>query len=87
MKERDEGRQGRTCQGLVDLLCDFLEGDLGPEEGQELERHTEECPPCMAFLNTYRKTAEICRNLSPSDIPSDLKERLKRLSESRRRGR
>lgn len=65
-----------TCQELVELLCDYLEGDLPKEEQQELDRHMRECPPCMAFLNTYKKTSQICRSLRPEDIPQEMRERL-----------
>lgn len=67
-----------TCQALVELLCDYLEGDLPPEEKKELDRHMMDCPPCLAFLNTYRKTAQLCRSLRPQDIPEQVRTRLER---------
>lgn len=65
-----------TCQELVELLCDYLEGDLPQAEKEELDRHMRECPPCMAFLKTYEKTSQICKSLRPEDIPQEMRRRL-----------
>lgn len=65
-----------TCQQLVELLCDYLEGDLPEEEKKELDRHMRECAPCMAFLKTYKKTSQLCKSLRPEDIPREMRERL-----------
>ncbi len=65
-----------TCQQLVELLCDYLEGDLPEEEKKELDRHMRECAPCMAFLKTYKKTSQLCKSLRPEDIPGEMRERL-----------
>ncbi len=79
-------RHRHTCQGVVALLCDFLEGDLPGDEEKELEGHMEDCPPCVAFLKTYRKTSEVCKTLRPEEIPPELKQRLERfLEETRKR--
>jgi anti-sigma factor RsiW len=77
MKKRDEQAHRHSCRGVVDLLCDYVEEDLVPEERHELDRHMADCPPCLAFLKTYQKTTEICRSLRPEDIPAELMERLK----------
>jgi RNA polymerase sigma-70 factor (ECF subfamily) len=71
-----------TCQELVELLCDYLEGDLPQEEKEELDRHMRECPPCMAFLNTYNKTSQICKSLRPEDIPQEMIRRLEAFLQS-----
>lgn len=75
-ERKKPGKHKHTCQELVELLCDYLEGDLPQEEKEELDRHMRECPPCMAFLKTYRKTSQICRSLRPEDIPQEMRERL-----------
>jgi anti-sigma factor (TIGR02949 family) len=86
MKDRSDRRHRHTCQGVVDLLCDLLEGDLPDQEEQELKRHMGDCPPCLSFLNTYRKTTEICRSIRPEEIPPELREKLESfLHASRRR--
>ena len=42
------------CKECIDLLYDYIEGLLDQETSKSLEEHFEECPPCIAFLNTYK---------------------------------
>lgn len=86
MKDPDDRTSLKTCRAIVDVLCDYLEGELPPEEERDFDSHMADCPPCVSFLKTYKKTTEICRSLSPEEIPPELKERLKLFLE-RRRGR
>jgi anti-sigma factor RsiW len=64
------------CQECLDLLVDYLEGELSPERALALEIHLELCPPCVAFLNTYRGTVDLARTLRADDIPPELTQRL-----------
>jgi anti-sigma factor (TIGR02949 family) len=82
MDTRD--KEKRTCRGVIDLLCDYLEGEIPREDSEALEIHLSDCPPCMAFLNTYRKTTELCRHLQPEDIPVELKEKLEQFIRERK---
>jgi anti-sigma factor (TIGR02949 family) len=76
MKKPDNPPHRHTCRALVDLLCDFLEGDLEPDEAKELERHMADCPPCLVMLRTYSRTIELCKSMCPDDIPAALKQKL-----------
>jgi hypothetical protein len=84
MTKRDERAHQHTCRGLVDLLCDYLEGDIQQNEREEIDRHMDDCPPCLGFMKTYRKTTEICKTLRPEDIPQHLKEKLEEILKSSR---
>ena len=67
-----------VCKELTDVLCDYLEGTLDSETHKELEEHFNDCPPCMAFLSTYKKTSNLCRQcIGQTEIPPALKEKLK----------
>jgi len=80
---KDGHQRDKSCRGLVNLLCDYVEGDLVPEESEEIDAHMNECPPCLAFLNTYQKTTELCRSIQPEDLPQDLKEKLLEIMKKR----
>ena len=45
----------------------------------ELEAHLKTCPPCRAYLATYRKTKELAAKVNRVDMPEDLKARLRAL--------
>ncbi|KMP11408.1 hypothetical protein UZ36_04670 [Candidatus Nitromaritima sp. SCGC AAA799-C22] len=60
------------------MLYDYLEGELKPEETASLEEHFQDCPPCIAFVNTYKSTTHICRSTMKNiDIPEVVQVRLK----------
>jgi anti-sigma factor (TIGR02949 family) len=63
-----------TCKEVIlDYLSDYLDVALTPEKTAELERHLKECPPCLAYLNTYRKTRELTAQTAPAAMPEELK--------------
>ena len=65
------------CPDMMDLIVDYLEGDLDDEKRQHLERHFDGCPPCQNYLETYRQTGELCREALKKEMPSELKSRLR----------
>ena len=75
------------CKECLDLLYDYLEGDLDSETTKSLEEHFEDCPPCISFLNTYKSTTNICREtLSQTKIPEAVRDSLlKVLKEQKKR--
>jgi anti-sigma factor RsiW len=56
-----------TCRELLDFILDYVEGELPEAQRAEFERHMAACPPCVAYLDSYRKTAEIVRELAECD--------------------
>ena len=45
-----------TCRDAIDVLAEFLDQTLSHEAGEALEAHFRDCPPCQAYLSTYRAT-------------------------------
>jgi len=65
------------CKECLDLLHDYLEGELDSETTQSLEEHFDDCPPCISFLNTYKSTTNICREtLNQIEIPQAVRDSL-----------
>ncbi len=65
-----------TCKESVDLLLQFLDGDMPEEESQRLEEHLQACPPCVDFLRTYRATPTLCKRALARQMPQELADRL-----------
>ena len=66
------------CKECIDLLYDYLEGSLNTETVASLEEHFQDCPPCISFLRTYKKTTNICReSLNKTEIPEVVQSKLK----------
>ena len=64
------------CDECVELLVDYLEGELPPKRQQALEIHLDLCPSCVSFVNTYRGTVNIARTLHADDLPPEVTQRL-----------
>ena len=48
-----------TCQELVELVTDYLEGALPREEVARFEEHLAVCPGCETYLDQVRSTIAV----------------------------
>src|SRR5262249_59397171 len=58
-----------TCQELVELVTDYLEGLLSPEEQTRFERHLTICPGCVTYVEQLRETIALTGTLREEDVP------------------
>jgi anti-sigma factor RsiW len=61
-----------TCRQLVEVLIDFVSDELPDDHRQLIEQHLEMCPPCVTYIETYRLTIQLTRQLPPRPIPPEL---------------
>lgn len=64
------------CAECMDLLADYVDGVLPRERAKSLEWHIESCPPCVAFVNTYKGTVDAAKRLRQTALPAEVRERL-----------
>ena len=64
------------CRDIVELLGEYLDGELDPATAEALKAHLADCRECTAFINTYRGTVRAARQLREEQIPPALRERL-----------
>jgi len=62
-----------SCQQLIDFCVDYLDGELPNDEELRFRRHLSQCPDCVAFFETYRKTAEVTREALETAMPASVK--------------
>jgi anti-sigma factor RsiW len=60
------------CKECVDLLGEYIEGTLPPDQAKALEEHLSLCPPCITFVRTYKATGRLCRQVMKSEMPREL---------------
>jgi anti-sigma factor RsiW len=77
----------RTCRDAIAVLGDYLESALGEDALAELEAHLRDCPPCVAYLNTYRRTRDVAGAEGRVEMPAEMKERLRQFLIARILGR
>ena len=67
-----------TCKHVIlDFLADYLDETLQPDVVADFERHLQVCPPCLAYLNTYKKTRDLMGRGIPVEMPGEMKTRLR----------
>jgi len=50
-----------SCQELVELVTDYFEGAMVPEERERFEAHVADCPGCDIYLGQMRATLALTR--------------------------
>ena len=73
------------CRDIVELLGEYLDGQLEPATAEALSAHLADCQECTAFVNTYRGTVRATHQLREEQIPPQLKERLLTFLRQRRK--
>ena len=48
-----------TCQELVELVTDYLDGALDEETADRFEQHLSVCPGCETYLGQMKETASL----------------------------
>lgn len=61
--------EGLACRELVEIITDYLEGALAPEDRERFEAHIAGCGGCTAYLEQMRQTIAAAGRLSEEDIP------------------
>ena len=67
-----------SCQELIELVTDYVEGTLSPSERARFERHLNACTDCHNYLGQMRWTIQLVGALTEQDLSADARERLLR---------
>jgi anti-sigma factor RsiW len=68
-----------TCKELVELVTDYLEGALSPDDRKRFDAHLSGCPYCRIYLAQMGQTIRILGQLPEESIsPQALEELLER---------
>ena len=61
-----------NCKEVFAMLSEYLDLQLPPAACEEIERHLAGCSPCTEFVESLRKTVELCRGYRPAEMPAPL---------------
>lgn len=75
-----------TCKQLVELLYDFIQGELEEELSRHMQEHLECCSHCVTYVKTYQITILLSRRLPESPVPEQLLQRLREVMKDEKRG-
>jgi anti-sigma factor RsiW len=60
-----------SCQELVELVTDYLEGAMPPADRARFEEHIAGCDGCAAYLEQMRATIRLAGRLTPDAVPPE----------------
>jgi hypothetical protein len=61
----------------MELVFDFVAGELAPHQHHHVHQHLHVCPPCRAYCDSYRITIQLARQLPCPAPPPDVLQRLR----------
>jgi len=61
-------KKGLTCQELVELVTDYLEGTLPRRDRARFEAHIAGCTNCSAYVEQFRETVRLTGTLRETDV-------------------
>ena len=74
-----------TCREVVEIITDYLEGTLPPDESQRLELHLVWCQACRTYLEQMRESIRLTGRLAGEAITEETRGELLRLFRDWRR--
>ncbi len=76
-----------NCKEIIDLLGDYLDGDLPADRRHAFEGHMNDCPPCLEFLDSIRDTRSLAESLRCEAIPEPVRKSLRAFLDRERKDR
>ncbi len=65
-----------TCRELVEVVTDYLEGTLAPDDRRRLEEHLDVCPYCAEYVAQMRQTIDALGEISEESIAPQTRDEL-----------
>lgn len=60
-----------ACIELVEMLTEYLEGALTPDEMAAVDAHLATCPACRAYLDQMRATIDVLGTVPVETLSED----------------
>ena len=65
-----------SCQELVELVTDYLEGTLPEDERRRFDEHVDGCEGCRRYVEQMRATLAAAGELSPESLDPETEQTL-----------
>lgn len=73
-----------SCQQLIEFCLEYVEGGMPEDEQVDFRRHLGQCPDCVCFFETYRRTPALSREALDKQMPASVRESVRTFLQSRR---
>ena len=71
-----ESHDHLSCQEVVELVTDYLDGALSADDATLFEQHLNFCEGCVWYVDQIRTTVETLGEVREEDVPPEAKDRL-----------
>ena len=66
-----------SCREILERLSEYIDEELDPGICDDIENHMSGCSPCVAFMNTLKKTVKLYNKAGsevviPEEVSQDL---------------
>jgi mycothiol system anti-sigma-R factor len=65
------------CGQTVERLYQFIDGELTDERRHQIERHLDECSPCLQAVGFERELRIVIANRCKDRVPEELRQRIR----------
>lgn len=65
-----------TCKELVELVTEYLEGELSRRDRKRFEQHISGCTNCTRYVAQFRETIRLTGTLREEDISKAARDEL-----------
>jgi len=62
-----------TCHEVIDLLSNYIEGALSPDERRRVDEHLALCDGCETYLEQIRETIRLSGMVAEEQVPEEEK--------------
>jgi anti-sigma factor RsiW len=71
-----ESAEHISCQEVVELVSDYLEGALAAGETSLFEQHLNFCEGCVWYVDQLRTTVQTVGRIREEEMPAETRDRL-----------
>ena len=71
-----ESHDHLSCQEVVELVTDYLDGALSADDATLFEQHLNFCEGCVWYVDQIKKTVETLGEVREEDVSPEAKDRL-----------
>ena len=65
-----------SCQEVVELVTDYLEGAMSPEDVARFDHHLSLCEGCVFYVDQIRMTIAAVGRIGDDDVPPEIRDDL-----------
>jgi predicted anti-sigma-YlaC factor YlaD len=60
-------KHDESCKEIFAMLSQYLDRELSAESCECIEAHLADCPCCIDFLNSLKRTVKLCKCCAPAE--------------------